>query len=194
MNQIVLNFAPCTPPPSKGYIIKWRIAGSDDIFSYAGNFFTSPAIFYDNVNPAGTDYEGFIQSDCNIMGNQIPWGVDSGCVGGDAAFLATTFVSGNALNDVEVANIFGTPGVTVTVTLDNYVNTNGGKLKVNGSEAYINNTWDVLIGNNCQGHLDVEIDGVINPGTAILGHFTITSVSAGSIGTPDSYQISKAFL
>lgn len=195
MNKIEVFFAPCEQPPSKGYIVKYRVQGSSEMYKYAGNFFMSPAIFYDTLNPAGTLYEGFIQADLGDLDcDKVYWPGESGCAGGDAKFVTTTFVSGDSLNEKEVANIFGSVGVTVRITLDTYTNNNGGKLKVNGDEAYINNYWDVVIDQYCSAHLNVEIDGVHNPGTAILGHFTITSVDSGAIGTPDSYQISKAFI
>jgi hypothetical protein len=50
----------------------------------------------------------------------------------------------------------------------------------------------VTIGSNGKGSLNVEIDGIAdNHGTAILGEFTITSVSAGEIGLLKTYLISK---
>jgi hypothetical protein len=110
-----------------------------------------------------------------------------------AHFGATTFVSGDALTDVEVANFIGIPGATVVIKLDSVVNNNGGSLRVNSSTAYLNNTWSVVLDGSGNGTLNVEIDGVTNSGTAILGHFTIISISAGTIGSPNAYQISKAF-
>lgn len=196
MNKITLNFTPCTPAPSSGYDVKFRVQGSGAVYRYAGNFFASPAVFYDSVNPAGTCYEGLIRSDCaGMFGNSVMWETcESGCVAVDANFCSTTFVSGDSLNAVEIANICGTPGQLVTVTLDHVANSNGGQIRVFSSEAFEGNSWQVLIGSNCRGTLDVEIRGVVNPGTGMLGHFTITSVTTGSIGTPDVYQISKAFL
>lgn len=41
----------------------WRVVGSGDPYTDAGNFFTSPAVFTDNTNPAGTQYEGTITSE-----------------------------------------------------------------------------------------------------------------------------------
>jgi hypothetical protein len=110
----------------------------------------------------------------------------------EAQFEATTFVSGDRLTDVEIANISGVSGIVVTVTLDNYINSNGGNLKVNGTVASLDDTWNITLG-ALGGTLNVEIDGIVNPGTAILGHFTITGVSAGEIGLSKTYQISKAF-
>lgn len=46
--------------PSRGYRVFWRVAGSGDPYTDAGNFFTSPAVFTDETNPPGTEYEGTI--------------------------------------------------------------------------------------------------------------------------------------
>lgn len=112
---------------------------------------------------------------------------------GGARFVTVTFVSGDALTDVEIANLSGIPAITITITLDRLTNNNGGQLKVNGTQAFQGNTWNVVLDGSGNGSLDVEIDGVTNSGTAILGHFTITAVSSGTIGSPSTYQISKAF-
>lgn len=111
-----------------------------------------------------------------------------------AQFDTTTFVSGDRSTDVEIANLTGMPGVTVTITLETLTNVNGGVLKVNGVVASLNDTYNVTIGSNGKGSLNVEIDGnADNHGTAILGQFQITSVDAGEIGVSKTYQISKVF-
>lgn len=48
--------------PARGYRVYWRVVGSGDPYTDAGNFFTSPAVFMDETNPAGTEYEGTITS------------------------------------------------------------------------------------------------------------------------------------
>lgn len=74
MNKIVVNFTPCAVAPSNGYQVKWREKGTLDSYTDAGNFFVSPAIFYDSTNPAGTLYEGYIRADCGgSFGPNIPW-------------------------------------------------------------------------------------------------------------------------
>lgn len=78
MNYITLNFVECDPMPVNGWNVQYRIAGSADPYTDAGNFFASPAIFADD-NAPGTQYEGIIRSDCcesgetDCMGNDIPW-------------------------------------------------------------------------------------------------------------------------
>ncbi len=48
--------------PARGYRLLWRVAGSGGPYTSAGNFFTSPAVFTDAINPPGTEYEGTITS------------------------------------------------------------------------------------------------------------------------------------
>ncbi len=61
MNLVTLYFVKCAVQPSKGYNIKWRIAGSSDPLVDAGNFFNSPAVFTtDESHPPDTEYEGSI--------------------------------------------------------------------------------------------------------------------------------------
>lgn len=74
-NTITVTFAECDPTPAGGYNIIYRVAGSSDSYTSVGPFTTSPAIFVDGTNPDGTQYEGFIRSDCGggVLGNQIPW-------------------------------------------------------------------------------------------------------------------------
>jgi hypothetical protein len=60
--------------------------------------------------------------------------------------------------------------------------------------ASLGDSYNVTIGSNGKGSLDVEIDGIAdNHGTAILGELTITAVSAGEIGITKTYLISKVF-
>lgn len=79
MNRIELNFVECSPAPPGGYVILWRVQGSADPFTNAGVFYTSPAVFFDSNNIAGTKYEGYIQSQFpGLTCDQIPWESDPG--------------------------------------------------------------------------------------------------------------------
>lgn len=80
MNTVTINFIPCSPPPAGGYLLTWRVAGSGDLYTDGGFFTTSPVVFTDSLNPPGTCYEGFLQSNCTesgesgeLLGNGIPW-------------------------------------------------------------------------------------------------------------------------
>lgn len=79
-NTITINFIPCEPAPAQGYKLTWRVLGSADPYTDEGYFTASPIVFEDLVNPEGTCYEGFLQSDCSesgesgtILGQAIPW-------------------------------------------------------------------------------------------------------------------------
>lgn len=78
-NQITINFIPCTPTPSNGYIVFYREAGSLDLYTEAGPFFTSPAIITDTVYADGTTYEGIVFSDCgDEFGPGVPFTSEPG--------------------------------------------------------------------------------------------------------------------
>lgn len=78
MNYISIDFVECSPAPVNGWNVQYRIAGSGDPYTDAGNFGGSPAVIAADDAP-GTDYEGIIRSDCcesgetDCMGNDIPW-------------------------------------------------------------------------------------------------------------------------
>lgn len=79
-NTVTINFIPCEPAPAQGYKLTWRIAGTSDPYTDAGNFTGSPAQFTDEISAPGTCYEGFLQADCSgsgesgtLLGQSIPW-------------------------------------------------------------------------------------------------------------------------
>lgn len=69
MNKVTVSFIPCEPTPALGYNLLWRLAGSNDAYTDAGYFASTPAVFFDDTNPDGSDYEGVIRSDCGDSGN-----------------------------------------------------------------------------------------------------------------------------
>lgn len=77
MNLITIEFIECNEQPAKGYHLFWRVAGSGDPLTDAGHFFTSPAVFYDSLNPAGALYEGVIRSELrNTVCTDVIWGTN----------------------------------------------------------------------------------------------------------------------
>lgn len=116
-NTITINFIPCEPTPNQGYRLTWRVAGTADPYTDEGLFTESPASFVDSINPAGTCYEGFLQSDCSesgesgtVLGEAIPWATpceDSGvtytitlanpCVGINSSYLIENGVNGDTV-------------------------------------------------------------------------------------------------
>lgn len=76
MNIVTVTFQTCTPAPDDGYRLFWRVQGTEDAYTDAGLFTGSPAQFSDGVNPEGTCYEGYLQSECGSgvgSGNSVPW-------------------------------------------------------------------------------------------------------------------------
>lgn len=109
-------------------------------------------------------------------------------------FGPTEFIGDSVSYDNENATLIGVPGAVLTIQVVNYVNTNDGTLKVNGSQVFLNNTFTVTLDANGQGMFNARIDGYSDKrGTVILGKFQITATTSGSITTPDSFQISKVF-
>jgi hypothetical protein len=110
-------------------------------------------------------------------------------------YIGTTFVSSNALNDSEIANLEGIPGTHIVVTLDFYTNTNGGQLQINGVDVTsVGEVFNYTLDGTGHASFDADIFGLSgHAGSVILGRFRITSVDNGSIGTPDLFQISKVF-
>jgi hypothetical protein len=75
-NTIHIEFDPCEPVPAGGYKVRYRPLGSGGAYrNPPSNFFSSPISFVDNLDPAGTSYEGFIQGDCGggKLGVSVPW-------------------------------------------------------------------------------------------------------------------------
>jgi hypothetical protein len=76
LNTIHIEFDPCDPFPAAGYKVSYRPLGSFEVYrTLPNNFFISPIEFNDNLDPAGTSYEGFIQGDCGAgkLGVLVQW-------------------------------------------------------------------------------------------------------------------------
>lgn len=119
MNRITINFLECEPPPASGYNILWRVYGSSDPYTDAGNFTANPAVFFDDTNPDGTDYEGIIRSDCSESGESgenfgtpVPWQTfeDSG---GSSYAIDLAAPCAGIFSSYTISG--GTPGDVVTV-------------------------------------------------------------------------------
>lgn len=74
MNHVSVSFTPCSPAPSNGYQVLWRVKNTTGGYIDAGSFTSSPAVFDDGTNPDGTQYEGMIRSNCGtFFGNPSYW-------------------------------------------------------------------------------------------------------------------------
>ena len=121
MNTITINFIPCNPAPANGYKLMWRVAGSGDPYTDAGFYTESPIYLVDEINPEGTCYEGYLQSDCSesgesgtLVGNAIPWATiceDSGATGDYT--IEMMGVCSSSESNFKISG--GTPGDTVKV-------------------------------------------------------------------------------
>lgn len=80
-NRITINFTPCNPDPANGYVVSYRPTGSDeDLRVWPDNFFSTPIVFDDENDTAGTQYEGYIQGDCGDgqLGLNVPFVTEGG--------------------------------------------------------------------------------------------------------------------
>lgn len=86
-NTITITFEPCGSAPAFGYKFFYRPVGNGGAYRETGNFFGSPAVFVDNADPSGTEYEGYMVSDCGggKYGPQIPWTTDQTSGSGSAS-------------------------------------------------------------------------------------------------------------
>lgn len=107
---VCVNFIPCSPAPSGGWNITYRIVGSGGGFVSGGNFSSSPACF-GTADPDGTNYEGYIQSICpSGNGALIYWSTGSA----ETYSITSTPCTGSTLF-TEYTISGGTPGDIVTV-------------------------------------------------------------------------------
>lgn len=81
MNTLTITFSPCSPAPANGYKISYRPTGSAIAYRVApSNFISSPAVIVDANDPDGTQYEGFIETDCGgaVIGVPVPFTTSGG--------------------------------------------------------------------------------------------------------------------
>ncbi len=127
-NTIHLLFTPCQPAPANGYRITYRPSGSAIAYrTWPLTFMSSPAVFTDTQDPAGTQYEGFVQGDCggDGLGVRVPWttGENSPSGGGGEESPPEELLNINNLSGLSITGIFtvpagGGPGDTRLVTCD----------------------------------------------------------------------------
>lgn len=157
MNIIRVIFVGCEPVPANGYNIQWRVFGSGDPYTDAGNFTTSPAVFTDEVNPEGTSYEGIIRSDCTESG-------ESGESGNFGTSIPWTAIAPDSES--------GTVGVTWNY--DNSVGT-GGRFKI-----LVNGVLIVNVTSSQSGTLLVNVGDLVE----IIVQSTVTGLAETDITGP----------
>lgn len=71
---VCVNFAACTPAPANGYTVLYRIIGSGGAYTVADSGYSGSPACFGTLDPDGTQYEGYIYSDCDgVFGSQIYW-------------------------------------------------------------------------------------------------------------------------
>lgn len=111
-------------------------------------------------------------------------------------FGTSTNITGDATFEQETENLIGPPGGIATITVTTYTVTNSaGQVRVNGSQVFLNNTFDITLDGTGNGSFVAKVQGDdTDTGTVVRAIFTITSVTGGgTIGTPSTKQISKVF-
>jgi hypothetical protein len=126
-NQINVIFDECEPQPVNGYRVSYRPSGSDEAYRiWPSNFIGTPAVFTDTLDPAGTNYEGYIQGDCGDAGLGVPsrWttGENSGASEPDESpgqeDLMIVNDTGMAITGIFTIPVGGEPGDSKQVTCD----------------------------------------------------------------------------
>lgn len=87
----------------------------------------------------------------------------------------------------------GAPNAVLTVTVTTYTNTNGGQLKANNNQVFLNSRVTVPLDGAGSGFMPAYAGGTVGGGGIVKGVFTITATSVGSIGANKSFEISKSF-
>lgn len=115
-----------------------------------------------------------------------------------ARFFTPTPISGDSSQDTEQSNLYGLPGASLTIKVITLTNSNSlGRLYVNGSQVFLNNTFPVSLDGSGRGSFLARVQGdPTDHGSIVLGRFQIIFASIGDIAPApkDQYQISKAFI
>lgn len=197
MIKISVYFTTCSPAPTGGYKIYYRVAGTEDAYTSGGTFFTTPAVFYDRINPAGTCYEGYIVTDCgnDVMGNHIPFET-CGSATLDNSSCATSIIQTTAALtyvDLGLFDLHVDGSVTVILHYQTYDRPNrftlyedGVNIDTSGWKGYAPyaGPWGVSLSTAASG------DITFNP---VLGRAYQVRIEAGPAGPPP-YNISDNFV
>lgn len=178
-NTITINFTPCTPTPDGGYFIIWRVKGSSDSYTSVGPFTSSPAVFLEGNNPDGTQYEGFIRSDCGegVLGNNVPWSTEPP----NNVFIVNTSPT------VNITGVLGIPGFTFGPPII-------GSGTQQGNHTAGTGTPSVTIASNgggpVSGSLRLSVNGTLVPGGCInIGAAGAHSIVSITVSAVDNVQV-----
>lgn len=175
--------------------------------NFDGPAWMNASIVQDNVILSGTPLDG--AGGTNVSVSMVITNCESSFVN----YNDTIDVhSANAVhwdNDVEVTEdnpalqswhnvqLTGQPGEQVTITVTGYTNNFGGVIQFNNAQVTaVNNTFRfTLDSSGNSGTIPVRLQGVTGVGHpyGMSAVFSITVSTSGRIGSPDIFQISKAF-
>jgi len=120
-----------------------------------------------------------------------------GASGVSCGFTADSGQSSSAAFTQETKNIHGAAGAVAVVQVTALTTTNSiGQLKVNGSQAFLNNTFNITLDGSGNGSFLARVEGSPSEtGTVIFVTFTIQSVTIGHVttGADKIKGISKVF-
>ena len=126
---------------------------------------------------------------CGIIGFYSPIDVSA-----EAVYVTkNVMISGNRTSKVMRAFINGTPGISIVVQLSTFINTNGGSLYINGAAVSVGQIFNYVLNASGNATILTDIEGLPVLGTKMTAVFTIISVSAGAIGSPNYFSNSKIF-
>jgi uncharacterized membrane-anchored protein YitT (DUF2179 family) len=118
-----------------------------------------------------------------------------GASGTPCLFTAASSISSSATYYQETENLQGAAGAVVTIQVTTYTNTNpNGRVLVDSDDVLLNAIFYVTLNGSGLGSFVARVQGQAGAtGTIVRAVFTIVGVSSGSIGAPDTKQISKTF-
>jgi hypothetical protein len=89
-NKITVNFIECAPTPANGYRVFYRPIGNS-VYRQSPVSQHPPIIIFDDNDPSGTRYEGYVQSDCGNgrLGDSPPTFTTPGFITGTIAVSCT---------------------------------------------------------------------------------------------------------
>lgn len=187
-NTITIHYTPCGTAPASGYVVFYRPVGGGD-YRESQNFFESPIIIVDTNDPFGTEYEGYLQSDCGggKLGPQIPWTTVGG--GGSASGSESESEPPPVVNSGQLV----VTSTNVDLSIVGIVNVTHEDIDYPVTAQVDFGTWEDFGGGNIQVNLSVQADGFcrllkngvqidIQPFTEFQGFVTFTGVAAYADG------------
>lgn len=152
INTIALEIEPCIPDPPNGYRVSYRLLGSDDAYRVWPENFLGPEISFDvEDDPAGSEYEGFVQGDCgnDELGIRVPFATAVQDSASDSG-------SGSSGEGQRVRNLLNFASITAMFTIpDTGGPSDTRPISVSGG-------YPILAGESRDGTIHADHDGMSN--------------------------------